>query len=335
MRYFPGSLVDIEYYLPENVLKNDFFKLNFPDWRVEQTEKKTGVLERRIARENETAYDLSLVAVKKLLANHLCLTEKIDTIIYCTQSPDYLMPSNAFLLQRDLKLPNVKIAYDYNLACSGYVYGLMMASSYFKMGLAKNILLVTADTYSKYLDENDRATRMLFGDGASASWLSNDNISVTPIFKEFCDFEFGLDAGGWDKFIVKAGAHREPVAQKINDLSTDKIYMNGIQVVNFVNHQVAKHMLNVLEKNNLFVDDIEQFFVHQASGLAIESIQKKLKISNGQIFKNIERVGNTVSSSLPILIKDYFTHNESRSAKCFLVCGFGVGFSWGSLIAKN
>lgn len=336
MDQFPGSLLDIEYYLPETIVTNNFFRENYPEWKVDQTQKKTGVLERRVARADETAYDLALMAVKQLLNNHPSLVDKIDAIIFCTQTPDYIMPSNAFLLQKDLGLNKTTMAFDYNLACSGYIYGLAMASSFTRTGLTKNVLLVTADTYSKYLDENDRATRLLFGDAASASWIgSSDNCGFMPMISAFKDFHFGTDGSGWNKFIIKSGGNRQPASLGHEAGYSDKIYMNGIQIVNFVNHLVVKQMFELLSKHGMSVENIDQFFIHQASGMALECIASKLKIDRKKMFSNMEIIGNTVSSSLPILIKDYFSHTEIKKGSRLFLSGFGVGFSWGSMLATK
>jgi len=168
---FPGVLFDIQYSLPDQVITNADLGAEFPHWNVDQVALRTGVFERRVCKSNETAYDFALIAAKKLLDKNQLSKTSIDAVIFCTQSPDFILPSNAFLLQRDLSLPKSALIFDYNLACSGYVYGLLMASSLLKVGIAKNVLLVTGDTYSKYLHKEDRSTRMLFGDGASASWI--------------------------------------------------------------------------------------------------------------------------------------------------------------------
>ena len=204
MRRFPGALLDIAYALPEGVLTNATLRAAHPDWKVERTARRTGVLERRIAAPEQTAYDLALPAVEALLARHPGLHDAIDGILFCTQSPDYVMPSNAFLLQRDLGFNKNILALDFNLACSGYVYGLLMASSFISTGVARNILLVTADTYSKYLAEDDRSTRMLFGDGAAATWVGDPAVCATrPLLRHFDDFQCGSDGSGWDKFSEK------------------------------------------------------------------------------------------------------------------------------------
>lgn len=331
MSQFPGSLVDIEYYLPEKVINNNYFRKKYPEWRVDLTEKRTGVYERRIVNKDQTAYDLALIAAKKMLIKYPGLDKKIDAIIFCTQSPDYIMPSNAFLLHRDLNLRDDLIAFDYNLACSGYIYGLFIASSFIKTGLVKNALVITADTYSKYLAKKDRATRMLFGDGASVSWVSNDN--NPSLIKSFESFKFSTDGNGWDKFIIESGGARNPNSFS-NSINRNKILMNGLNVLNLVNGRVIEQIKEILKDNNLKVFDVEKFFIHQASGIALESISHKLKINQNQLFSNLNNVGNTVSSSIPILIKDYFSRNELAADSKVLLCGFGVGYSCGSLLAK-
>lgn len=337
MRRFPGSLVDIEYYLPNKVVTNEEFQLTHPEWRIGEVAKRTGVMQRHITRADETAYDLALVAAKKLLERHLSLSSKIGAIIFCTQSPDYIMPSNAFLLQRDLNLPGSILAFDYNLACSGYVYGLLIASSLIKTGVVSDVLLVTADTYSKYIRDDDRSTRMLFGDGAAASWISNDNFpGIDPLIGVFNDFQCDSDGYGWDKFIIRSGGSREPSPSFDSaESARDKIFMDGLQVLNLVNDRVIRQILDLLDKNDLEPHEIHQFFLHQASELALNSLRKKLKIDKSFAYSNIENIGNTVSSSIPILIKDYFSLTSSTAGSRFLISGFGVGYSFGSVLVTK
>jgi 3-oxoacyl-[acyl-carrier-protein] synthase-3 len=336
MSQFPGALLDIAYHLPEAVVTNDTLQRQHPDWRVDQAEKKTGVFARHVAGTDETAYDLALVATRKLLAKHPELADKIDAILFCTQSPDHLMPSNAFLLHRDLDLGQNVLALDYNLACSGYVYGLMMASAFIKIGMASNVLLVTADTYSRYLDENDRSTRMLFGDGASVSWIGDAaGFTGEPLIGSFEDFQCASDGKGWDKFIIKSGANRQPVSQKTAADYRDTIEMNGLHVLNLVNDRVIRQIFALLRKHALEPTQIDQFFLHQASGLALDSLGKKLKVGDDRLFSNLPNLGNTVSSSIPILIKDYFSQASLTKGSRLFLCGFGVGYSWGSLLARK
>ena len=336
MSRFPGSVLDIAYHLPDQVVTNHEFQAGHPDWRVDQTEKKTGVFERHIARADETAYDLALVATKKLLAKYPALADRIDAIVFCTQSPDHVMPSNAFLLHRDLNLGQNVLAFDYNLACSGYVYGLMMASGFIKIGMAKNVLLVTADTYSRYIEDDDRSTRMLFGDGASVSWIGDAaSFGGEPLIGSFEDFQCASDGKGWDKFLIKSGGHRQPASQQGEPGYRDTIEMNGLHVLNLVNDRVIKQIFELLGKHRLSPEQIDQFFLHQASGLALDSLGKKLKVGSDKRFSNLATVGNTVSSSIPILIKDYFSQASLPQGSRLFLCGFGVGYSWGSLLARR
>ena len=333
---FPGSLIDISYALPEQVLTNAQLAAEFPEWNVAQTERRTGVYERRISRFDETAYDLALQAARHLLDIHTGLADKVDAIIFCTQSPDLLMPSNAFLLQRDLKLRTNVLAFDYNLACSGFVYGLLMASSFIATGAATNILVVTADTYSKHIAPSDRATRMLFGDGAAVSWIgASDQTMHQPLIGQFVDFLCASDGTGWDRFYIKSGAFREPVSQSSSPNYNDKIQMDGLQVLNFVGDRVVEQIKSLLHRNNLKPAQTDQFFLHQASRLALDAICRKLTIGPAQVSSNIARIGNTVSASLPILIKDHFTVTNVKPDSSLLICGYGLGYSWGSLLARR
>ena len=353
MSPFPGALLAVEYHLPEQVLSNAELARQHPAWRVDQTEKKTGVSARHVAAPGETAYDLGLRACQKLLDQHPGLRERIDAVIFCTQSPDYVMPSNAFLLQRDLGLRCALLAFDFNLACSGYVHGLLMASSFMKTGIARNVLLVTADTYSRYIADTDRATRMLFGDGASASWIGEPGqCGVAPLIRSFDDFTCAADGTGWDKFSIKSGGARHPAEaasdSRARDADADadgdgvgdgdgdsKIAMNGIQIVNFVNHRVVRQIVELLAKNGLRADQIDQYLLHQGSKLALDSITKRLGVGNTRVHSNLQHLGNTVSSSIPILIKDYFSQHSLAAGSRLLLCGFGAGFSWSSLLAST
>lgn len=333
MTNFPGSILDIEYHLPKNVITNSFFSEKYPEWKVEQALERIGVVERRYADETETALDLANVAVDKLFKKHPHLKDSVDGIIFCTQSADYIMPSNSFLVQKHFQLRKNLVALDFNLACSGYVYGLMIASSLLKTGVCKNILLITGDTYSKYLKEDDRSTRLLFGDGASASWIGETGTATpSPIISKFVDFHCSSDGAGWDKFIIPAGGCRTP---KSEDVTQMKIYMNGLQVLNFVNSKVTAQIKEILLKNSMTPDSIDMYLFHQASKLALDGLANYFKISASKTFSNLENVGNTVSSSLPILLKDHASANELKKDANVLMCGFGVGFSWGSLIAKR
>ena len=328
-----GSLIDIAVHLPARILTNSDLESAHPEWNVPHAASRVGVQARHISANGETAYDLALVAARELLDRHEGLAAEVDGILFCTQTPDYVMPSNAFLLQKDLGLRRKIIALDFNLACSGFVYGLAMGLSLLRSGMAHNLLLVTADTYSKLLRDDDRSTRMLFGDGAAVSWLSSDSgaTRVSPLVKRFDRFSLCSDGAGWEDFIVRAGGARHPVASPSG--YSDRIEMNGLKVLNFVNDRVLNQLRGLLEADDMEASNLAQCFFHQASGLALDSLRKRLKLREDQVFSNLSVTGNTVSASIPILMRDFFTKQSLGRGSRVLISGFGVGYSWGSVLA--
>mgnify|MGYP001334252196 FL=1 len=193
----------IEYYLPDNIVTNGDLQKEHPDWDLEKVGERSGVHKRHIAGEDETAFDLSTKACDKLFQTND--KSKVDGIIYCTQSPDYIMPSNSFLLHDYLNLEDSVFAFDFNHACTGYIYCLAMANAFVKAGMAREILLVTADTYSKYINNKDRSTRVLFGDGAAATIVKDSNEK-----RGIIDVDLRSSGSGYDKFWIPAGGLRLP-----------------------------------------------------------------------------------------------------------------------------
>ena len=220
----------LEYYLPEKIETNEFLQKQNPNWDLKSVTKKSGVSQRHIAGPDETAYDLSLIASNLIFKNYD--KTKIDGIIFCTQSPDYIMPSNSFLLHKDLELKNSVFAYDFNHACTGYIYALAMANSFIKSNMADTILLVNADTYSKYINKKDRSTRVLFGDGAAATIVEK-----TIASGDIIDIELASNGNGYDKFWIPSGGLRQPKSKDTrvenkdilgNVRSSENIAMDGL-----------------------------------------------------------------------------------------------------------
>jgi 3-oxoacyl-[acyl-carrier-protein] synthase-3 len=327
----------IEYYLPEKVLTNKDLQNEFPAWDLNKIQTKSGVSSRHIAAFDETALDLSIKACEKLFTKYD--KNQIDGIIYCTQSPDYIMPSNSFLLQRYFDLSENLFCYDFNHACTGYIYGLMMAHSYIKSGLAKKILLVTADTYSKYINSADRSTRVLFGDGAAVTILES-----TDSDRGILDIEVATFGSGFDKFIIPAGGARLPqsadTAIPFSDLlgnirTKNNIMMDGMAVWSFINSKVPDQINSILKRNSLSLADINLIVFHQASLMTLDSLKKTLKIDENKVFINIHELGNTVSASIPIALKDAMNTGRINNNELILLSGFGVGLSYGSIILKT
>ena len=326
----------IEYYLPEIIVTNDDLQEEHPDWNLEKVTKKSGVFQRHIAGENETAFDLSIKACDKLFQNND--TSEIDGIIYCTQSPDYIMPPNSFLLHKYLDLKEGVFAFDFNHACTGYIYCLAFASAFVKAGMAKQILLVNADTYSKYINNNDRSTRVLFGDGAAVTLVKESNER-----KGVIDIDLGSYGSGYDKFWIQTGGLRLPKSDSTSIENEDDrgkiqtqndIEMDGYGVWSFINSVVPKQVNRLLKNNNVEIADIDQFIFHQASLMTLESIMKLLKLDKEKVFINICNIGNTVSASIPIALKDAIDQHKIDIGSWVILSGFGVGLSYGAILME-
>lgn len=334
-----AQLAAIAYYLPERVETNADLAAKYPAWNLGQVHERSGVASRHIAGPDETAFDLSLKACEKLFAAPAfdggAVSRDVDGIIFCTQSPDFIMPSNAHLLHAALELPDEVLAFDFNLACSGYVYGLALAQSLIGAGLASAILLVTADTYSKYINPGDRSARVLFGDGAAATLLTAANAPA------FAGFELWSRGKAYDKFYIPCGGLRRPKSPATavasadrngNLRSPDDIYMDGLAVWSFINSAVPKQIEALLAKNGRSLADIDKFAFHQASKLTLDSLVKILDVPPAKVLGNLAAIGNTVSSSIPILIKDAIDAGNLRRGERVLLSGFGVGLSYASAI---
>jgi len=330
------SIKNIEYYLPENIITNEDLKIENPDWDMEKVFAKTGVYKRHISRIDETAFDLSVKACEKLFIK--IDKDIIDAIICCTQSPDYIMPSNAFLLQKHFKLSKNIFAFDFNHACTGFVYGLLIAESFINSGLAKNILLINADTYSKYINKKDRSTRVLFGDGAAATLISRNekkgiiDKSVITVGKEF--EKFWIPAGGL-RIPKDESTTKEIKENNGNVRSKNNINMDGMGVWSFINGTVPKQINDLLIKNKLTISDINMFLFHQASKMTLDSLIKKLKIPESKTYLNLLNIGNTVSASIPIALKDTIDAHKIANNQLLVIAGFGVGLSSGVILMET
>lgn len=326
----------IEYALPQQVVTNADYEREFPDWHMSIIAAKTGVYQRHIAAPEETALTFAKIACDKLFAKHD--RKEVDAIIFCTQSPDYIMPPNSYLLHKYLGLPGSVLAFDYNQACSGFVYGLVLAKSLIKAATAKNVLLITGDTYSKYINKKDRSTRVLFGDGAAATLLCEE-AGDRGILDHLIDSE----GSRFDQFYIKAGGclipRSDATAVEIEDRSgnirTDNdIHMNGMGVLSFFQSMVPRQVKALLKNNGLEVAAVDQFIFHQASKLAMDAVAQMLKLPAGKAFSNIANVGNTVSASIPIATRDALDAGVVRPGDTIVFSGFGVGLSWGSLLYR-
>lgn len=321
---------DIAYYLPKQVLTNEQIAQAFPEWSAEKVANKVGITERHIAADDETATDMAYHAAETLFAQGID-RNSVDFIILCTQSPDYFLPSSACVLQDRLGLSKKCGAFDFNLGCSGYEYGLAIAKGLIAANIAKNILLLTAETYTKYLHEQDKGNRTIFGDGASASLVSTEG------FAEIGEVVVGTDGSGAENLIVRSLGSRHKdlmnnaqVDEDGNIISGDHLYMHGGNVFNFTADVVPPMVEELLEKSLLKQDEVDLWVFHQANKYMINYLRKLLDIDKDKFYIYMQTVGNTVSSTIPIALCE--ARKEDRLHGNILLAGFGVGLSWGGVM---
>ncbi len=324
----------ITYALPDFVVTNEDLVREFPEWSVEKIADKVGIDKRHIVAENETSADLAVKAAEKLFDEYPeIIRESIDFILFCTQSPDYFLPTSACVIQDKLGLPTSCGALDFNLGCSGYVYGLSLAKGLILGGIASNVLFLTGETYSKFMHPKDKGNRTIFGDAGSASLISSEG------FAEIGNFSLGTDGRGAENLIVKTGGMRN--RKQLNDLlydengaprSSDDLYMNGAEIFNFTIDAVPPLIANILKINNLYSEDIDGYIFHQANKFIINFLRKKIKIEPQKFFMYMSEVGNTVSNSIPIVITEKL--KEKAINGNIILAGFGVGYSWAGTVLK-
>jgi 3-oxoacyl-[acyl-carrier-protein] synthase-3 len=316
----------ISFCFPSKKITNSDLKIQFPEYDFEKFEEKVGIKNRYFAEENETALDLALTACEDLFKRFD--RNKVDYILYCTQSPDYFLPTTACILQNKLGLNKKVGALDFNLGCSGYTYGLSLAKSLIVSKQANHVLLITAETYSKYIHPLDRSNKSIFGDAATASIISYSEEN------DIGEFVFGTDGSKYDQLIVRNGCARFPKEENpvdmyygtLNTYSNNHLYMNGPEIFNFTNEVIPDATREVLMKNNLQEGEIDQYIFHQANAFMLNYLRKKLGIAKDKFYIDLLDGGNTVSSTIPIALKKY-SHLISKRASVVLI-GFGVGLSW-------
>lgn len=328
----------ISYYLPPSILTNEELEkeYNSSSWTASKIYRKTGIKSRHIAKDELTS-DLAVEAGKKLFAEYGISPSEIDFLLLCTQSPDYYLPTTACIVQDRLGIPTSAGAFDYNLGCSGYIYGLATAKGLLATGIAKNVLLITAETYTKHIHPLDRSTRTVFGDGATATLLKKEDID------KIGQFTLVTDGSGAQNLIVPTGAMATPRTEKTaleqedangNIRSMDNIYMNGPEIYAFTLRGVPELIDNVLKKNNTTIEELDYIILHQANKLVLESLRLKLEIPEEKYCIDVEEIGNTVSSTIPIAIKRSIEKGvpQIQKGNKILIAGFGVGYSLGATI---
>lgn len=325
----------INYYLPEKVVTNEELLKEFPEWSVDKVAAKVGIDSRHVADENETAGDLAEKAARKLFEEHNIDPKSIDFLLLCTQSSDHFLPSTACILQDRLGIPTTAGAFDYNLGCSGCVYGMAVAKGLIAGGIAKNVLLLTAETYNKYLHPSDKSNRSIFGDAAAACLISTEGIA------EIGEMSLGTNGSGAKHLIVETGAARHKAAtgkQTTDDdghiRRDDYLYMDGSAIFNFTLDAVPAMMKDILAKNEMAKENIDYYVFHQANKFMLNTIRKVCVLPKDKFYVNLNETGNTVSSTVMIGLKQCLDAGTITPGMKVMVAGFGVGLSWGGTILR-
>ncbi len=324
-----AAIGPIALHFPARVETNEELAAVFPKWDMERIYEKTGIRQRYVAEPEECASDLAVAAAEKLLHAHEIDRTSIDYLLLCTQTPDYPLPTTACLLQHRLKLPNTTGALDFNLGCSGFVYGLSMAQGLIASGQARRVLLITAETYSKYIDDEDRSLRTIFSDAAAATLIE---ASSTP---SLGPFTFGTDGAEADTLMVNQGGARQvqhALKPRKRHRWASQLYMDGPSLVTATLERVPPMMDALLAKAGLAQADIDYFLMHQATLLMLDRLRAQLQVGEDRMPTVIEQFGNTVSSTIPIVIHDLRRRGLLRPGTRSMLVGFGVGFSWSGTI---
>ncbi|MET3535514.1 ketoacyl-ACP synthase III [Chryseobacterium limigenitum] len=317
----------IEYYLPKDILTNQDLEKEFPEWSSDRIKEKVGITQRHISSENETVLELAIQSSEKIFKTYD--RNKIDFILFCTQSPDYFLPTTACILQDKLGLRKNIGAMDFNLGCSGFVYGLAFAKGLISAGIAKSILLITSETYTKHINPKDKANRSIFGDASASAVIEK---SESPEDYKFC---LGTDGSGAENLIVKKGAFKKDFElNPNNEFDPENLYMNGPEIFNFTIENIPGLVKETLEVNNKTMDDIDYFVFHQANSFMLNYLRKKTKIPAEKFYIDMEKTGNTVSATIPIALKNMMDKGTLKEGDKVLLAGFGVGYSWGATIIE-
>ena len=334
-----AALKAIASHLPHGILTNEELAQELGGWDAQRILEKTGIAVRHIAAPEECSSDLGVAAAQRLFERGACVPADIDFLLFCTQTPDYFLPTTACLVQDRLGLRLDCGALDFNQGCSGFVYGLSVAKGLIETGNADNVLLITAETYSKFINRRDRSVRTIFGDGAAATLLTaveSERELVGP-------FVFGTDGRGAPDLIVPAGGLRRPVGceqvveaedARGNWRSERNLYMNGPEIYRFTVEVVPKLLEQLFQKSGRGVDEVDHFFFHQANKFMLDRLRPRTPIPEQKFWVDLQECANTVSSTIPIALEKAVCRGRVQRGDTLALLGFGVGYSWAAAMME-
>ncbi len=321
--------------VPHTVIDNYRYTDYFPADQVREVVDKVGIYERRFVDKNTCSSDLCFAAAQRLIDDNDIDRSEIDLLIFISQTPDYRMPATSVLLQHRLGLPNSTVAFDINLGCSAFIYGLNVVYALMSGGNYRKALLLDGETRSKVYSPKDRRSAFLFGDGGVAALIERD--------EKFGRSYFSLNSDGsrGDLIKINAGGYRMPssaetVKEKVVDeygniRSEEQGYMMGGDVFNFVIREIPKDIKKTLEYSGKTVADFNYFIFHQANNFINSYLAKKLKLDTARIPSTIEKYGNTSSVSVPLTIADQLK-GKLEGENTLLLSAFGVGMTWATAV---
>ena len=324
----------ISVYLPEGILDNAELVRQFGTWTENKIYGKTGVSERRVVGDEKVS-DLAAAAGERLFEEHGIDRSSIDFLLLCTECPDYFLPATACIVQNRLGLRKDAGALDYNLGCSGFVYGLALAKGLVLGGVVRRVLLITAETITRTIHPQDKSTRTLFGDAAAATLVE------ASAERGIGEFVLGTDGSGAERLIIPAGAWARPSSPETrvetknkwgNVRTPESLYMDGPEILKFSMEVAPGCMNDTLERNGTSLGGLRLVVLHQASHMMLVKLRELLSIPEEKFVFNIEKYGNTVSSTIPIALYDSMKSGRLGKGDSVLVMGFGVGLSWGGTV---
>lgn len=325
--------IDIEAvasWLPHKILEMGELAPKYGDSEVQTIIKATGIERARIAEEDMTSSDMCLLAANHLIDKHNIDKSSIDGLVFVSQTCDYILPATSIILQDRLGLKQDTVCIDIHYGCSGYIYGLLQASSWINCGMCNRVLLLAGDTTSRMINPLDKSLKMVFGDCGTATIVSKGTHRI--------GFNIMSDGSGFDRLIVPAGGFRKPKSEATsviefdsdkNGRSENDLYMDGMAIFNFAISKVHKNVNTLIERMGWKKEDVGLYLLHQANDFMVNYVRKKLKVNADIVPTNVANYGNTGPATLPLLCSDVLSESHYDLTKVIL-SGFGVGLSWGS-----
>jgi 3-oxoacyl-[acyl-carrier-protein] synthase-3 len=322
-----GNIVGWGKYVPEKVITNADLEARV-DTSDEWIVSRTGIHERHVVGEGEYTSTMAIEAGRAALKMAGIRARDLDLIIVATSSPDYLTPPISSQVQDALGAKDVG-AFTLVTGCTGFVYALATAQQFIGAGTAEKVLVIGAEIISRWIDWNDRATCVLFGDGAAAVVLE---ASETP--SGVLAYELGSDGGKGDNLILPGGGTRNPPSHKMIDEELHYVKMNGREVFKFATRTMGKSVLRTVKKAGLKPEDIDLFIPHQANKRIIDKAAKQVGLPKDKVFVNIQKYGNTSAASIPIALCEALDSGRAKIGDTMVFVAFGAGLTWASAVVK-